>query len=134
MDTKTSAVLVTLAFSIVGVVGDYFLKRASQEQDSLRTPSFYLGFTLYAAVLQIPGVTDWLVEQFADPSGIGRVIMAAMRLVAIGLFAYMIFIVVAVWRSAANFTGPRHWSWLVRACMVFYLISVVARCVGTPAA
>ena len=49
MDTKTSAVLVTLAFSIVGVVGDYFLKRASQEQDSLRTPSFYLGFTLYAA-------------------------------------------------------------------------------------
>lgn len=49
MSPKTIAVLVTLAFSIVGVVGDYFLKLASREQDSLRTPWFYVGFTLYAA-------------------------------------------------------------------------------------
>src|SRR5262245_34824630 len=49
MDTKTLAVVVTLAFSVVGVLGDYFLKLASREQDSLRTPWFYVGFALYAA-------------------------------------------------------------------------------------
>src|SRR5262245_53499581 len=49
MDTKTLAVVVTVAFSVVGVVGDYFLKRASQEPQVLRTPWFYVGFTLYAA-------------------------------------------------------------------------------------
>ena len=42
----------------------------------------------------------------------------------------MIFIVVAVRKSALNFDGPRFWSYMVRACMVFYLISVVSRCVG----
>jgi drug/metabolite transporter (DMT)-like permease len=49
MDTKTQAVLVTLAFSVVGVLGDYFLKLASQEDHSLRSPWFYVGFSLYAA-------------------------------------------------------------------------------------
>jgi small multidrug resistance pump len=49
MDSKTLAVLVTIAFSVVGVVGDYFLKLASKEEDSLRTPWFYVGFSLYAA-------------------------------------------------------------------------------------
>jgi small multidrug resistance pump len=49
MDPKTLAVVVTLAFSVVGVVGDYFLKLASQEEHSLRTPWFYVGFALYAA-------------------------------------------------------------------------------------
>jgi drug/metabolite transporter (DMT)-like permease len=49
MDNKTVAVIVTIAFSVVGVVGDYFLKLASAREDSLKTPSFYIGFTLYAA-------------------------------------------------------------------------------------
>jgi drug/metabolite transporter (DMT)-like permease len=49
MDSKTVAVLVTIAFSGVGVLGDYFLKRASEEEESLRTPWFYVGFALYAA-------------------------------------------------------------------------------------
>ena len=49
MDTKTLAVIVTIAFSVVGVLGDYFLKLASGEKDSLRTPWFYVGFALYAA-------------------------------------------------------------------------------------
>lgn len=48
VDTKTLAVIVTIAFSLVGVLGDYFLKLASQEENSLRTPWFYLGFALYA--------------------------------------------------------------------------------------
>ena len=49
MDAKTLAVVVTVAFSVVGVLGDYFLKLASREEDSLRTPWFYVGFALYAA-------------------------------------------------------------------------------------
>jgi drug/metabolite transporter (DMT)-like permease len=49
MEPKTLAVLVTLAFSVVGVLGDYFLKLASREEPSLRSPWFYVGFALYAA-------------------------------------------------------------------------------------
>jgi small multidrug resistance pump len=46
---KAMAVLVTIAFSVVGVVGDTFLKLASRADDSLRSPWFYVGFALYAA-------------------------------------------------------------------------------------
>ena len=49
MGTRTLAVLVTVAFSVVGVVGDYFLKLASAHEQPLRTWSFYLGFALYAS-------------------------------------------------------------------------------------
>lgn len=49
MESKTLAVLVTLVCSVVGVTGDCFLKLASQEKESLKTPWFYLGFGLYAA-------------------------------------------------------------------------------------
>jgi small multidrug resistance pump len=49
MDPKTLAVIVTIAFSVVGVCGDYFLKLASREENSLSTPWFYVGFTLYAS-------------------------------------------------------------------------------------
>ncbi len=49
MSGKLLPVVITLAFSVVGVVGDYFLKLASREQHSLRSPWFYLGFALYAS-------------------------------------------------------------------------------------
>jgi drug/metabolite transporter (DMT)-like permease len=49
MDKTTLAVAVTVAFSVVGVLGDYFLKLASQHNDSLRAPAFYVGFALYAS-------------------------------------------------------------------------------------
>jgi len=49
MGTSTIAVLVTVAFSVVGVVGDYFLKLASASERPLRTGWFYLGFALYAS-------------------------------------------------------------------------------------
>ena len=41
--------LVTIAFSVIGVLGDYFLKLASAREQSLRTSWFYLGFALYAS-------------------------------------------------------------------------------------
>jgi drug/metabolite transporter (DMT)-like permease len=49
MDKTTLAVLVTVAFSVVGVVGDYFLKLASTREQPLGTGWFYLGFALYAS-------------------------------------------------------------------------------------
>ncbi|MDX1962617.1 MAG: hypothetical protein SFX18_05655 [Pirellulales bacterium] len=49
MDPKTLAILVTIFFSVVGVAGDYFLKLASGQENSLRSPWFYVGFALYSA-------------------------------------------------------------------------------------
>src|SRR5262245_2515886 len=49
MNKTTLAVLVTVAFSIIGVLGDYFLKLASERQQPLGTRWLYLGFALYAS-------------------------------------------------------------------------------------
>ncbi|MBX9625499.1 MAG: hypothetical protein K2X82_16960 [Gemmataceae bacterium] len=49
MDQKWLAVLVTVAFSAVGVLGDYFLKRASEQAYPLKTWPFALGFLVYSS-------------------------------------------------------------------------------------
>src|SRR2546421_5835155 len=49
MGTRTLAVLVTIAYSVLGVLGDYVLKVASAREQPLRTGWFYLGFALYAS-------------------------------------------------------------------------------------
>jgi multidrug transporter EmrE-like cation transporter len=49
MGKPAVAVLVTIAFSVIGVVGDYFLKLASGREQPLRTGWFYLGFAFYAS-------------------------------------------------------------------------------------
>jgi drug/metabolite transporter (DMT)-like permease len=49
MEPKTLAVLITITFSVIGVLGDYFLKLASGREQPLRTSWFYLGFALYAS-------------------------------------------------------------------------------------
>ena len=41
--------IVTVSFSIVGVVGDYLLKLASEQRTPLRSGWFYLGFVVYAS-------------------------------------------------------------------------------------
>lgn len=41
--------VVTIAFSIVGVVGDYLLKLASDQKSPLKSGWFYLGFVVYAS-------------------------------------------------------------------------------------
>jgi multidrug transporter EmrE-like cation transporter len=46
---KLLPILVTIAFSILGVIGDYFLKLASSREHPLKTGAFYLGFALYAS-------------------------------------------------------------------------------------
>jgi len=49
MRTKTLAVLITVAFSVIGVLGDYFLKLASAREQPLLASWFYVGFALYAS-------------------------------------------------------------------------------------
>ena len=49
MNRTGLAIAVTLLFSVIGVVGDYFLKLASQEKQSLRSTWFFVGFALYAS-------------------------------------------------------------------------------------
>ena len=49
MEKRSLAVVITIAFSVLGVLGDYFLKRASAHEHSLKTIWFYIGFILYAS-------------------------------------------------------------------------------------
>ena len=41
--------MVTVAFSVVGVLGDYFLKLSSAHEQPLRSRWFYIGFAVYAS-------------------------------------------------------------------------------------
>jgi small multidrug resistance pump len=49
MEHKSLAVVVTIAFSLLGVLGDYFLKLASTHEHSVKTKAFYIGFVVYAS-------------------------------------------------------------------------------------
>src|SRR5262245_56978647 len=49
MDKTTLAIVVTFGFSIVGVLGDTFLKEASEAPNPMKTVAFYIGFILYAS-------------------------------------------------------------------------------------
>jgi small multidrug resistance pump len=49
MKKTVLAVIVTIAFSMVGVLGDYFLKLSSAREQPLQTRWFYIGFVIYAS-------------------------------------------------------------------------------------
>jgi drug/metabolite transporter (DMT)-like permease len=49
MDKTAWAVVVTVGFSIVGVIGDYFLKLASKEEPFYKSLWFYIGFIVYGS-------------------------------------------------------------------------------------
>ena len=49
MDRTTIMIIVAAAMSAVGIVGDYFLKRASGEASPLATPAFLVGLALYSS-------------------------------------------------------------------------------------
>jgi small multidrug resistance pump len=49
MNETALALIVTIIFSLVGVLGDYFLKLASEQPSALRSVWFYIGFALYAS-------------------------------------------------------------------------------------
>lgn len=49
MEKSSIAILVTIGFSMFGVLGDYFLKLASSEPAWFRSKWFYLGFAIYGS-------------------------------------------------------------------------------------
>jgi small multidrug resistance pump len=49
VDKTWLAVLLTIGFSAFGVLGDYFLKRASLQDYPVKTWTFVVGFTVYAS-------------------------------------------------------------------------------------
>ena len=49
MPVKTLAMLVTAGLSLLAVMGDYFLKRASDSSAPLRSTWFVVGFIIYAS-------------------------------------------------------------------------------------
>lgn len=49
MSVKTVAMLVTAGLSLLAVLGDYFLKRASSSVDPWRSASFIAGLIIYAS-------------------------------------------------------------------------------------
>ncbi|MBY0522319.1 MAG: hypothetical protein K2R98_02925 [Gemmataceae bacterium] len=49
MDRPYVPLLVTVGFSVLGVIGDYFLKLASGAENPFKTIAFYIGFTVYGS-------------------------------------------------------------------------------------
>jgi multidrug transporter EmrE-like cation transporter len=49
MSPRNLSVLVAVVMSAIGIVGDYYLKRASAAQRPLTTPAFMVGLVLYAS-------------------------------------------------------------------------------------
>jgi small multidrug resistance pump len=86
MEKSTLAIFVTIAFSVVGVIGDYFLKRASDADQSLRSGWFYIGFAVYAST-----AFGWVfVMKHLKLATVGVVYSVSMILLlsAVGAIAY----------------------------------------------
>lgn len=49
IEKNALAIVVTIGFSLVGILGNYYLKLASANENSLKTKWFYIGFALYAS-------------------------------------------------------------------------------------
>ena len=81
MEKSSVAILVTIGFSIVGVVGDYLLKLASGEENPLRSWWFYLGFAVYAST-----AFGWVfVMRYLKLGTIGVVYSVSMILLLTGI-------------------------------------------------
>ena len=86
MEKTTLAVLLTIAFTVWGVIGDYFLKLASAEPNWLKSKWFYLGFLMYSST-----AFGWVfVMKHLKLSTIGVVYSIALILLltAVGLVGF----------------------------------------------
>jgi small multidrug resistance pump len=94
MDKTALAVIVTIAFSVVGVVGDYFLKLASAKDESLKSPAFYVGFAIYAST-----AFGWVF------------VMKHLKLATLGVVYCVSMVVlltaISVWRSKNRSTAMK---------------------------
>jgi small multidrug resistance pump len=95
MSKTTLAILVTMTFSAIGVVGDSFLKLASAEPVPWTTRWFAIGFVLYAST-----AFGWVF------------VMQHLKLATIGVF-YSVAMVVLLTTIGAVFFGERVSGWEV---------------------
>lgn len=81
MDKTTLAFLVAVVMSGVGIIGDYFLKRASAEENPLTTKTFLVGLVLYAST-----AFAWVfVMQYLKLATIGVIYSVCMILLLTGM-------------------------------------------------
>lgn len=74
-------IIVTIGFSVVGVLGDYLLKLASEQERPFRSRWFYLGFAVYAST-----AFGWLyVMRHLKLATIGAVYSVSMILLLTGM-------------------------------------------------
>src|SRR5689334_21602963 len=86
MDKTALAIIVTIGFSVVGVIGDYFLKLASANESSLKSREFYIGFLIYAST-----AFGWVfVMKHLKLATVGVVYSVSMVLLltAVGVFRF----------------------------------------------
>jgi multidrug transporter EmrE-like cation transporter len=73
--------VVTVGFTVVGIVGDYLLKLAGEQRAPLRSGWFYLGFAVYAST-----AFGWLyVMRHLKLATIGAVYSVSMILLLTGV-------------------------------------------------
>lgn len=94
MQGKALAVVVTIAFSLVGVLADYFLKIASTQEHSLRSPAFYIGFVVYAST-----AFGWLFVMKLGTIGVLYSVTMILLLTIIGVVFF------GEWMSYPQVTG-----------------------------
>lgn len=109
MSSHSIAILVTIGFSAVGVVGDYFLKLASQVETPLRSVWFYVGFAVYAST-----AFGWVF------------VMKHLKLATVGVVYSVSMIVLLTAIGALVFgesLGPREVAGLILAIASLYLLT-----------
>lgn len=85
MGNKPLAVAVTIGFSILGVLGDYLLKLASDSRNPLKSRWFYIGFAVYAST-----AFGWVfVMRHLKLATIGVVYSVSMILLLTGIGAVL---------------------------------------------
>ena len=109
MSSHSIAILVTIGFSAVGVLGDYFLKLASQQAVPLRSAWFYVGFAVYAST-----AFGWVY------------VMKYLKLAAVGVVYSVSMVVLLTALGAIGFgetLGPREVAGLILAIASLYLLT-----------
>ena len=110
VEAKSLAILVAATMSAVGILGDYFLKRASEAPQPLATRAFVLGFVLYAST-----AVAWTF------------VMRHLTLATIGVIYAMCMILFLALMGVVVFDEPLHRSEIVGIVLALAALVLLAR-------
>jgi len=110
VEPKTLAILVAATMSAVGIIGDYFLKRASAAPQPFTTWSFLVGFVLYAST-----ALAWTF------------VMRHLTLATIGVIYSMCMILLLALMGVVVFNEPLHRSEIVGIVLALAAMILLAR-------